>query len=446
MNNDQEACPKVEIERVQFFSGKCQGTMGENHSRHIIKHFTVIGAGTLLNAFISLLTTPVITRIVDPVEYGQLSIFTMYTSIAVMILCMGLDQALVRYYYENSGLDQKAALLFGCIRLPLLFSSVLSLVVLLLSYGGIITFEFDACIMAFLCVNTITQLIYRFSLLLVRLDYKSKWYSMLNVLQKAGFAAFALGLLAVVKGNDFFILAFATTVSFLVSTCISIVLLKDMWKACVRHKAECRISQKELLKYAYPYVFSMGITMIFQMIDKISLNIYRSYNEVGIYASAMNLVHIFAIVQTAFNALWAPMAVEHYTKDKEDRRFYQQGNQIITVVMFAIGVSLILCKDVFAVLLGEKYRQAAYILPCLIFNPIMYTISETTVNGLVFMKKSGMQVVVAAGACIVNVLGNRMLVPAMGCQGAAISTGISYIVFFALRTYLSNRYFYVDLD
>ena len=138
------------------------------------------------------------------------------------------------------------------------------------------------------------------------------------------------------------------------------------------------------------------------------------------------------------------MSVEHYSKDKEDKSFYQKGNQIITVVMFFIGLSLILCKDLFAILLGEKYREAAYILPFLIFNPIMYTISETTVCGLVFMKKSNMQVVVALGACVTNMIGNTILVPRLGCQGAAISTGISYIVYFTLRTILSNKYYYVD--
>ena len=153
---------------------------------------------------------------------------------------------------------------------------------------------------------------------------------------------------------------------------------------------------------------------------------------------------MFSIIQTTFNTLWAPMAVEHYTKKKDDVSFYQKGNQIITVIMFFIGFTLILCKDVFSVLLGAKYREAAYILLFLIFNPIMYTISETTVNGLVFKKKSNMQVVVSLGACIVNLIGNTMLVPKFGCQGAAISTGLSYIVFFTLRTVLSNRYFYVD--
>ena len=50
----------------------------------------------------------------------------------------------------------------------------------------------------------------------------------------------------------------------------------------------------------------------------------------------------------------------------------------------------------------------------------------------------------AVGACVTNIIGNSILVPQIGCQGAAISTGISYIVFYLLRTLLGMRYYYVD--
>lgn len=171
---------------------------------------------------------------------------------------------------------------------------------------------------------------------------------------------------------------------------------------------------------------------------------YCTYTEVGIYASAMTFVNLSALVQRTFNTLWTPMAVEHYTKDPKDTAFHQKGNQMITIVMFFIGITLILLKDVFALLLGSKYRISAYIFPCLMFNPIMYTISETTVGGLIFKKKSKLQVVVALGACITNIIGNTVLVPRLGGQGAAISTGFSYIIFFSLRTFLANKYYYVD--
>lgn len=412
--------------------------------KNFLKHFAIIGSGTIINMLLGFLTTPLITRIVDPVEYGQLSIFTMYSGIALMVLCLGLDQALVRYYYEKDSDSYRRNLLFRCIKLPIIISVIVSCIFIVLSAKKIVVFEFNTLIIVLLCLYTIIQLIYRFSLLLVRLAYKSKLYSTLNIVYKAAYIVIAFPLVLFMKDGHLLSLIAATILSTVVCMVISIVVQSKLWNFTSIDADECHVSSKELLKYGYPFIISMGITTLFQAIDKISLNMYCSYDEVGIYSATMTLVNIFAIVQSTFNTLWAPMSVENYTKNKEDKSFYQKGNQIITIVMFFFGISLILCKDVFAILLGEEYRAAAYILPFLIFNPIMYTISETTVSGLVFMKKSKLQVVVALGACITNIIGNTILVPQLGCQGAAISTGLSYIVFFTLRTLLSNRYFYVD--
>ena len=412
--------------------------------KNFLHHFLIIGSGTIVNMFIALISTPLITRLIDPTEYGQLSIFNMYAGIAEMILCLGLDQALVRYYYENKETDYKRALLFKCIKLPIIITIFASIIFILCVNIGMINFEFDTFISTLLCICVLVQVIYRFSLLVLRLEFNSKLYSAVNIIRKAAYLVFAVVLALLFKNNYLVLLVIATVASCFLSMIISIIDQPEIWDIRKNKNAVCFISNTELLKYAMPYIISMGVTQIFQAIDKISLNMYRSYAEVGIYSSTLTLVSIFNIIQTTFNALWSPMQVEHYTNDPEDHSFYQKGNQVITVIMFFIGLSLILVKDVFAFLLGEKYREAAYILPFLIFNPIMYTASETTVGGLVFKKKSNMQVVVALGACITNIIGNTLLVPKLGCQGAAISTGVSYIVFFTLRTTLANKYYYTD--
>lgn len=409
-----------------------------------LKHFTIIGGGTFINMILGIFTTPIITRLVAPGKYGQLSIFTMYSNIALMILCFGLDQALIRFYYEKESITFKRALLFKCVKIPIIVSIMISLGIIVLSKTKIIEFEFNTIIMVFLCLYTIIQLIYRFSLLLVRLSYKSKLYSLLNIIHKLSYIILALPLIVYICNDSLLALIIANVVSSFICMIISLISQSPLWDLIKNQPAECNISQRELLIYAYPYIFSYGITTLFQAIDKISLNKFCTYHEVGIYSSTMTLVSIFAIIQTTFNSLWTPMSVEHFTKNQNDKSFYQKGNQIITVVMFFMGSSLILFKDVFAVLLGEKYREAAYILPFLIFNPIMYTISETTVGGLIFFKKSKVQVIISLGACIANIIGNMMLVPVLGGKGAAISTGISWIIFMTLRTTLSNRYFYID--
>lgn len=65
---------------------------------NFLKNFIIIGGGTFISMFIGFITTPIITRAVDPNAYGEYSIFTLYSSIAVMILYLGMDQSLVRFF------------------------------------------------------------------------------------------------------------------------------------------------------------------------------------------------------------------------------------------------------------------------------------------------------------------------------------------------------------
>ena len=119
-------------------------------------------------------------------------------------------------------------------------------------------------------------------------------------------------------------------------------------------------------------------------------------------------------------------------------------NLLITVVMMLGGILLILFRDLIILLLGKEYRSAIFLIPFLSFMPIMYTISETTVMGINFLKNPKSHIYIAAVSCIANIIGNVILVPMYGAKGAAISTGISYIIFFAMRTFISLKYFKVN--
>ena len=113
--------------------------------------------------------------------------------------------------------------------------------------------------------------------------------------------------------------------------------------------------------------------------------------------------------------------------------------------MFFFGLSMILVKDLFAYFLGPAYREAVFVLPFLLYRPILYTITETTTNGLVFEKKSKLLSLINAISLLFNVVGNFILIPKFGFKGAAFATGLSYVFLFYLKSIISNKYFYIDL-
>ena len=405
------------------------------------KSIATIGIGTIINLIIGFFTTPIITRIIDPDIYGQFSIFSMYTSLALIILCLGMDQSLVRFYYRSEEIGYKQRLALECVILPLILSFVFLASGFCLIYFGIIKFKFDIYFTILLCFNILINVVFRFSLLFVRLNHNNALYARLQIYQKIIYVVLAIGLLEVIQLDGMSSLVIAAIVAVLCCFFVSVFsqrkFLPNTDSKIIRSEFD------ELLKFGYPFIFSMGITSLFQSLDKLSLDYYRTDAEVGVYSSAMTYITLFNVIQTSFNTAWAPKASEHFTKKPEDKELYKKAFNIISLVMFSVGIALILFKDLFALILGPKYREASGIMPFLIFSPIMYTISETTVCGINFKKKSVMHIWIALGACLMNFIGNTALVPRIGCKGAAISTGLSYILFFVLRSIFGQKYYRV---
>lgn len=113
--------------------------------------------------------------------------------------------------------------------------------------------------------------------------------------------------------------------------------------------------------------------------------------------------------------------------------------------MLIIAIGLIATKDLLIIILGKNYEGAQFIFPFLVLMPIMYTISETTVLGINFKKKTKYHIYIAVSSAVTNIIGNLILVPYLGAKGAAISTGLAYVVFFVTRSYFGNKLYKVEV-
>lgn len=413
---------------------------------NLLQQFTTIGLGTVISLALGFFNVPIITRIVNPGEYGQFSLFQTYSMLALSILYLGMDQSLIRYFYEYNSIEYKQSLLRKILKICTISITIASFIFLILfSFRGSL-FGFSLITLILFIAYIFIMMFNRFSTLVIRLQFHSKLYSMVNILQKVFYLGLAIPLVYIFVGFERYGLILALIISNLLVIVLGLFKEKEIWFGNAPIIEHYKIDEKRLIRYSLPFILSLSITSIFEANDKLFLSNFTSLSEVGVYSSATSIIALLNIVQTTFNTVWSPAAIEHYVNEPEDTDYHLKGNQMITVVMFLAGLSLILFKDVFAFFLGSEYRAAAYTFPGLVFGPMMYTISETTVIGITVKEKSHMHILVALGALIVGVIGNSILVPNFGGQGAALATGFSYIIFFSLRTHFSNKLYYVDFN
>ena len=68
---------------------------------NLFKKFIAFAMGNGIVFILSLISTPIITRVIDANNMGKFSMFTTITSLIILTVQMGLDQAYVRYYYDE---------------------------------------------------------------------------------------------------------------------------------------------------------------------------------------------------------------------------------------------------------------------------------------------------------------------------------------------------------
>ena len=143
---------------------------------------------------------------------------------------------------------------------------------------------------------------------------------------------------------------------------------------------------------------------------------------------------------------WTPIANEAFEKNPENTDFFVRINDMVVYLMFIVCSSIVILKDCIHLILGQEYYQAVYLLPFLIFIPLMSVISETTVQGINFKKSSKYHTYISIICATINIILNIVLVKIFSLQGAAIATAISYFIYFYLRTKISINLYPVKFN
>lgn len=408
---------------------------------NILKHFITIGLSSIINILISVLTTPIITRIVNPSDLGKINIFTSYVGIFASFFYFGLNDALYRFFYSYKKENGKRSLLKFCFLVPLYISLIASIIAIVLFKLNVIEVEYSLIIFVLLCINVIVTIWNSFSNEMLHNTQQSKKYSLAMLSQKIVYSVSVIVFVLMFNKNHLLILVLATTISTFISSLIGTLTTKEYWRF---REVDFPSNKKEIMRYSLPIYIYFILFSIYDVLDKLLVEKFCSEYEVGIYSSAFALVGIFAIVQNAFNLVWRPLQTEKYTNNPDDTSFIKNGNRYMTIIMFFAGICVILFKDVLCLLLGEKYRIGAPLIPFLVFNPIMNTLIATTTSGIEYSKKSYIRTIIIAISLLLEISLSFILMPKLYAKGAAISMAISLIVQYLLTMYFSNKYYPID--
>lgn len=408
----------------------------------MLDKFLKFSIGGWVSAFISFISTPIISNLILPEEYGKSAFILLAFNFGLQIILLGIDQSYVREYYLIKAED-RATLFKKSLIVPLIFSIFffITLIVFHKPLSNYLIGRIDLNVILVLGVITIVATIERFASLSIRMAQKAFEFSILKIAN-----TLVTFIVAVVYAKfispDLLAIIFGNLAGLLVSVLITVIISKPKLKL---NRFSSDISLKELIKYGIPFIPTFLIGWGFEAIDRIALKEFSTYNEIGLYTVALRIVAILTILQSTFSTFWTPIAFAAFEENNDNSKaMFNRAFQSLSAVFFISALMIMIFKEVIILMFSAQYRDASLIVPFLVFIPLMYTLSEVTVGGINFKKKTHFHIFISIISALVSVSLVYFLVPLYGARGAAISAACAYTVFFYSRTFFSNRFFPIN--
>lgn len=398
------------------------------------KQISAFAVGPIGGAVLGLISLPMITWFFSQEDVGRLAMLQVTLGFSILLFSLGLDQSFIREFHEAEDKPAllKQAMLPGFILLG-------TTVLVLLSWGGTLSgWLFDVPhwhLSALVALALVANFISRFLSLVLRMNERGLAFSMSQILPKLLSLTIVGGYVAIGADKNLtnLVLANVSAVSFV---CVIYGWnTRAEWLAGIRSKLD--INQlKNMLRFGLPLILGglafWGLTVT----DKVFLRTLASFEELGVYSVAVSFAAAATILQSVFSTVWAPTVYKWARSGQGLENVHKVSRYILALVVLGFSVAG-LFSSVVTFFLPTNYGSVQWIVVCCIGYPLLYTLSETTVVGIGISRRSSFSMIATVIACSVNFAGNWLLIPSYGAGGAAVSTCVSFWVFFILRTEFS---------
>jgi len=404
--------------------------------KQLLRKLSAFSVGPIVGAILSFITVPLITYFISKAEYGRAGMFTTAQNTVALLIYLGMDQAFVREFHQAK--ERADNLLANAMAIPMLCVALVEIVILT-NVPWVSRLLFDTpdehLAVYALALMIPFMIVENFALLKIRMEENGLKYSLFTILLKVWTLVFTV-LLLFAWEKSFRSVVYAISIATVLNgSCLYVASLREV--RFLRQKLD-RPLLRRMLGYGLPLIPAYVIGWMLTSMDRIMLRIMCSYDELGLYTGAFKIVSVLSVVQSCFTLFWTPVAMRWHEENQPKTRF-NFVSRLVSAVMVCMCLGILLCKNVVAIILGPNFAQAIYIFPFIMLYPIMYTISETTMVGIVFTRKTKYTILVSALSAVTNIALNYFLIPVWQGRGAAIATGLSYVVFFWARTLISGR-------
>lgn len=421
--------------------------------KRLIVHVTNYSAGSLLVTLASIVSFPILTRLLSVDEYGVMNLIATALSLLVGIAKLGVQHSAVRFYSEvrtgkRPGVDMDgyaATVVYGMGALGLI-ATLLWAAASQLVPDAFWNDERLKPLMLLTACLVFVRVVDSAFINQLRAEERSREITVYSVIRRYAGLALLLFVLFFVARNlwGFYV---ATIVGEALAT---LGLVAWMWKRLQPRPRDFDAPLfKAMLAFGIPMIGYELASIVLSMGDRYVIQAMMGAEPLGYYSAAYNLCdYVRAIFLASFGAAVLPMYVRLWEEKGRDetaaflRRFmhvYVMVAMLVVAGLSAVGPELI------ALLASDKYRAGAQVVPYVIGGMALDGLVMVAGAGLYIEKRTRTAALLVMGTAVLNIALNVVLIPSWGLVGAALATLVAYAVLLGLSMWAGRRCLAVSL-
>ncbi|TQS71164.1 lipopolysaccharide biosynthesis protein [Ornithinibacillus gellani] len=422
-----------------------QSSMKNDILKKFSKDSLIYLPGQLFIGISGFLCIIIYTRLFNPYDFGNYSLISGAVGFLITVLTGWMSQSALRYYDDFS--DKKTlistiAFTFSLINfftllvgtfLIFLFKDSMEQNLLKLIFFGLILFS----------VQSLYTVIKSF----LRSERKTKAFSFNDI-----FLSICQVFLVLIIVNKLHLNVESILISLIIGYSVSIVVSVYILKL---HKYydpgifDWNI-MKELLRYGFPLLGITFTTWVLTLSDRYIIKIFGSTVDVGVYTINYSVAYnIFNLFITLLMMGAYPLIIKTWNSSGKKATELVVSDMIKYFLMITIpaffGV-LSLSKEIMTVFGTEEYVTGHKIMPIIALGMLFLGVSQYVIKIWELQKNTKIILYLNIFIAVVNIILNIILIPLYGYIFAAVTTTISYILYFIVSIYKAKRIFKLHLS
>lgn len=398
---------------------------------------TYLVGDVLTNGFAFILL-PVYARFLSPEDFGIVAIINVVRSMLVMVMSFGLNNAVMRFYYQSST-DRARKELLGVIWAFLLFVPAVGSL-LIDTFAGqhlatiIMQVEFDPYIRFTVWIVYLQTAFFLFPLAIFRAKDEAKKYVTFNVIFFVLTSSLTVLFIGVSQAGARGVILARLISSIIFCLAGAIVLVKETH---INFRIKLLSGP---LRYSLPLIPHVFGFWVLNMSDRIILDKYVPIAEIGVYSIGYQFGIVYRTVVTSINS--GLMSLFSRASNQDDNRAIipKITTYYILIITTLALVTLSISNLFVDIFLPQSYQYATEYIPFIVLgyyamglyyvpmNVISLTVGRTKAIPVITLLVSGS-----------NILLNLLLIPKFGTIAAAINTAISFTLLALVMQLYSQR-------